>query len=177
MIGAGEPSSPVPSCSCLHPMAHLWRHDDGNDRWDPTPLDADSTIAGGAAHFVEAHAPDGACWVVLGDDTVHVNGSALGAGVAVLADRDEIRVGAERVFFSTERLAAVTIHPGDERAVFCPRCKLEIAAGSPVVRCPSCNVLHHQSDEYPCWTYGEHCALGDQPTAMDAGFRWTPGDL
>jgi hypothetical protein len=177
MIERGGPDAFLDPWFVGYPMAQLWQRDEANDRWTPTPLEAEATLAGGAASLLRARTPDGACWIVLAGEAIQVNGSPLGAGIAVLGDRDEIRIGPERAFFSTERLATVTIYPGGEHAVFCPRCKLEIAAGTPVVRCPSCNVLHHQSDEYPCWTYAERCALCDQPTALDAGFRWTPEEL
>jgi uncharacterized C2H2 Zn-finger protein len=155
-------------------MAHLWQLDDATDGgWTPTPLDANTTLAA-AARFETAHTVDGDAWVVLGDATVRVNGFPLDAGIAVLRERDELLAGGERVFFSTEKLATITTYAGGERPVFCPRCKLEITAGTPVVRCPACGVLHHQSDDYSCWLYAEHCTTCDQPTALDAGFRWSP---
>jgi len=45
------------------------------------------------------------------------------------------------------------------------------------VRCPQCGVWHHQSDELPCWVYSSSCSLCDHPTALDAGYRWIPGEL
>jgi len=81
------------------------------------------------------------------------------------------------MFFSTELLAGVTPYPGSERPILCARCKAEIATASPAVRCPRCGAWHHQSDELPCWTYAERCSVCDQPTALDAGFAWTPEEL
>jgi len=108
--------------------------------------------------------------------TVRVNGWTLTAGLRVLADKDEIKVGVNTpVFFSTESVAQIEIFPGSDREIFCPRCTLPIEAGKPVVRCPKCHIIHHQDDEeLGCWTYGPGCAVCSQPTAMDAGFRWTP---
>ena len=116
-------------------------------------------------------------WVVVGSPAVHVNGAPLDAGIRVLRDRDELRVNAHRMFFSSEVLAEVVPFPGGDRAVFCPRCKLQIAPESAAVRCPRCGVWHHQSEELPCWTYAERCTLCDQSSRLDAGFGWTPEDL
>jgi hypothetical protein len=121
---------------------------------------------------------------------VLLNGAPLVLGVSLLADRDEITVrdeiairegaagGGLRCFFSAERLAQVVAFPGGG-PLRCPRCKQPIAQGEPAVQCPgpACGAWHHQSPELPCWTYGETCALCDQPTPLDAGFRWTPEDL
>ena len=80
-------------------------------------------------------------------------------------------------FFSTESLTRVEPLPEDVFAT-CPRCKQAIPPGSMAVRCPSCGVWHDQRDEKPCWTYAERCAAcQNQPTALDADFRWTPEDL
>jgi len=119
-------------------------------------------------------------WVLISRDTAHVrvNGLPLVIGMKVLQDRDQIRVdGVGRMFFSTERLPHVEVFTGSEKAVFCPRCKSEILDGSRAVRCPQCEVWHHQSEELPCWTYSERCALCDQPTDLNASYRWTPEGL
>jgi hypothetical protein len=89
----------------------------------------------------------------------------------MLADRDEILVAGQRIYFSTETLAAVEEHAGP--VLRCPRCKREIAPGAKVVRCPRCKALHHEA----CWTYSEACTLCPAPTALDAGFQWTPEGL
>ncbi len=118
------------------------------------------------------------CWVrVTEDDSgVRLNGQAP-PPIRILADKDEISApGAGRRFFSTERLARVEPFEGPTD-LCCPRCKELIKPGSAVVRCPGCGVVHHQSDEFPCWTHVERCALCDYPTALDAGFRWTPQEL
>jgi hypothetical protein len=111
---------------------------------------------------------------------VRVNGIPLLAGLRVLRDRDEILFeGANRIYFSSERLAIVEAFPGSGQPAFCPRCKLEITRGTPAVRCPNpdCRIWHHQAEEYPCWTYSEHCSLCNQLTALDSGYRWTPENL
>jgi len=104
---------------------------------------------------------------------VAVNGVPLQARIRVLADRDEIRVaGLGRVFFSTEQLACVAPFTGADTPTFCPRCKQAVTAGSPVVRCPTCERWYHQSEEYPCWTYTDRC-LWRTP---DRAGRWLSMD-
>jgi len=140
------------------------------------PLDGEARALGSAE--IRRHpTAEGAVWILIGPPTVRVNGSALDAGIRVLRDRDELRTGGSRTFFSTESLPVIVPFPDSERPTFCPRCKLVIAAGTPAVCCPQFNVWHHQSDEFPCWTYAERCALCDQPTALDGDFRWTPEEL
>jgi hypothetical protein len=156
-------------------MAHLWLFEDGPadaGGWSPRPLEGDSLAVAPALLLDAAEG-----WVVVGPPAVSVNGSRLDLGIRVLRDRDELRAGGGRVFFSTETLAVVVPFPGAGKPTFCPRCKLEIALGSPVVRCPGCGVYHHQSEEFPCWVYAPRCALCDHPTALDAGYRWVPEDL
>ncbi len=109
---------------------------------------------------------------------VWINGMPLQAGIRVLSDRDEIHVtGARSLFFTTEELARVVAMPKTERPMSCPRCRQEIAAESAAVICPQCGIWHHQSEQLPCWEYAETCALCPQPTALDAGFQWTPVEL
>ncbi len=177
-------------------MAHVWLHEpaDTGGEWTHLPLDRTVLVlgAGGSAPVVapatggdvaaatqllRRTTADGTVWLLLGTDAVRVNGSPLDVGLRVLRDQDELVAAGRRMFFSTETLAVIVPLPVTERAVFCPRCKLEIAPGSPAVACPQCGVWHHQSDDYPCWTYAERCTLCDQPSALDAGYRWTPDDL
>ncbi len=106
---------------------------------------------------------------------VAVNGLPVFAGLRTLLDRDEIRTtGLGRVYFSTERLARVESLPEQSREVSCPRCRQRIEAGALAVRCPGCNLWHHQSEDLPCWTYAATCAMCEQATAEHTGFRWTP---
>src|SRR5207244_9140340 len=105
-----------------------------------------------------------------------VNGRRAGVtGLCRLADRDELRFPRQApCYFSTERLARVEPLAAGERPVPCARCKAAITGLA--VRCPGCGLLHHQDAAAgrECWTYSERCAGCDQPTALDAGFRWTP---
>ena len=176
-------------------MAHLWERDesDGGDAaagavWAPRLLRG-STFAP-AGHATPANSGDGEApvlrcvggptadaWVLIGAARVRVNGAPLSVGIRVLRDRDELYFGGGQLYFSTERLACVTPFPGSEQACHCPRCKQTIAAQSAAVQCPQCHVWHHQSDDLPCWTYSERCALCDQPTALNGSYRWAPGEL
>jgi len=134
-----------------------------------------------SARIIRRKGTDGGHWFVLAPaekTAILINGVPLVAGIRVLRDRDEIRLsGADRLFFSTECLASAEPFPGLGQAVFCPRCKQEIAPQSDAVKCPQCEAWHHQSAEFPCWTYSERCALCDQLSNLDAGYRWTPESL
>ena len=159
-------------------MAHLWTSDPvGAEGWALMPLDANTTVLDGSMTLLRRITPEGDIWVLIAPLSARVNGAPLDAGIRVLRDRDELRVDGHRRFFSTETLATVASFPGGDRAVFCPRCKLQIAPESAAVRCPRCGVWHHQSEELPCWTYAERCTLCDQSSRLDAGFGWTPEDL
>ena len=108
---------------------------------------------------------------------VRVNGRALPAGIAALADRDEIRTSdGQQFFFTTETLATPVAFPGSQRPMICPRCRLKIDAGTIAVRCPGpgCGLWYHHTEGSPCWLYAEKCVFCEQSTAMDVGFSWTP---
>ena len=114
-------------------------------------------------------------WVLLagpGAD-VTVNGGDIG-GIRLLSHRDELRVGGKLIYFSTEKLARIEPFTGPQE-ICCGRCLREIAPHSPVVRCPQCGIYHHATAESPCWEYAPVCSgCGEQPTQLDADFRWTP---
>jgi hypothetical protein len=119
-------------------------------------------------------------WFAVADEgaEIVVNGLPLRLGVRALSDRDEIRVaGAGTVFFSTETLARPVPFPGGPHPVSCARCHQDITPGVAAVRCPRCGVWHHECDALHCWTYESHCQLCAQPSALDAGFGWSPEDL
>lgn len=177
-------------------MAQLWLDDATGLGWCVLPLGsaaltlaawpprvrAESAHAGDASHdvrLVPISTAEGTVWSLLVGAlrTVHVGGQPVALGLRALADRDEIRIeGVGTMFFSTETLAMVEPFPHTDRDYFCARCKLQIRPGDPAVRCPGCGVWHHQG-ERECWTYAPKCAMCDYPTALDAGFRWTPEDL
>jgi hypothetical protein len=118
-------------------------------------------------------------WLVLarGGWDVMLNGLPLLTGFHLLRDRDELRLaGGARGFFSDETQAVLEPFPGADQALFCPRCSLEIESRQPAVRCPQCQIWHHQDEpnELPCWTHVENCTMCSHPTALESGFRWTP---
>jgi len=130
---------------------------------------------------------NGVDWVLVSgaNARVRVNGIQLSLGICVLNDRDEIRMeDSGKMFFSTERLARVEPFPGraeqssgNEEKVCCPRCQQALEPQASAVRCPQCNIWHHQTVDLPCWTYSSTCALCPQPTQLDASYRWMPEEL
>jgi uncharacterized C2H2 Zn-finger protein len=202
---AMEPSSAIETSEGARiPMAHVWslievdRDGDAKSEWRAETLAADLIDLGSGAPVACAQdackkSPSPAllvrdrdtaadAWALLADDHVYLNGTRLFAGLAVLRDRDELQVRTAegkrvRLFFSTERVAAIEPFAGSEQAMRCPRCRNPIEQGEPVVRCPSCNVIHHQAETRPCWTYARTCALCDATTTLDGSYRWTPEAL
>lgn len=130
-----------------------------------------------APALVRAPRADGEDWVIVAParSELTVNGCAVVLLVAALADRDEIGLGGGCVgFLSLERIARVEPLGPVEGQAFCPRCRQEIAVGSPVVRCTGCGVAYHQSDDFPCFTYGSSCIVCGSATLLDGELRWTP---
>jgi hypothetical protein len=178
-------------------MAHLWLMN--KDEWAVLSLDGDAFVIGNGKvrrvadllSMVTEQLPVGirrltdsssAQWALVAAPgaRVSVNGMPAHLGLAVLADRDEIRIpGDPPFFFSTEVLAHVEPFPEADAHGLCPRCKKSISTGCPAVRCPNCGLWYHQSDAdcLPCWTYATHCAACSHATALDNGFRWSPEGL
>ena len=179
-------------------MAHCWV--ESGAEWRVAPLAGEAfclsanpekpvksrngkTADGASALLLRHPGSGGEVWVMIAagaaKSPVRVNGDALLTGIRVLRDRDEILLlGKVRLFFSTESPARIEPFPGAPQPVRCRRCMQPIEPGSRAVKCPACGAWHHQSDdEFPCWTYGETCANCDQPSDLNAGFRWTPEGL
>src|SRR5690349_10498961 len=168
-------------------MAHLWINKDPRG-WQAERLPAQFDLAlisapqagdtyPGAintkrAQIIRAVGAATRVWALIlaPESRVLVNGRAVLAGLVVLGERDEIRIGGTQLFFSMETLAVLDEFPPQERTVFCGRCRQPIIAGSPAVRCPGCNVWYNQSADLPCWTYTDKCSFCGHPTALDAGF-------
>jgi hypothetical protein len=117
-------------------------------------------------------------WVLVGDESIRVNGTPLTGGIRVLDHQDEIHIGEEApVYFSADRPARVVPFPGGERPIRCPRCRQEIRPGDLAVQCGRCGIWHHECEEYRCWTYpqAETCAACRvQPNTLDEGPSWFP---
>ena len=181
-------------------MAHLWTQDArGNGRWAILTLDQQAPLDLGVTPPARLAAgpgsrlprvllvpipatPNGWGLVVAPASAVRVNGWQLVGGIRVLRDRDEFVVqgvgGA--YYFSTERLARIEAYDGaGVEGAACPRCRQSIAPGSPVVRCPGCSVACHEDATVAlaCGSYGPQCPVCGHPSALDAGFRWTPEDI
>jgi hypothetical protein len=92
----------------------------------------------------------------------------------LLADRDEIRLGDEIFYFSSEGPAEVVPFRDQAGRVLCGRCKGEMREGEGAVRCPGCAAWHHETAPLPCWTYDGTCSSCGRPTA---GFSWQPEPL
>ena len=182
---AHDESRPRNVLGCASLMAHLWLPDSHDT--DATPLAAgwmlqpldDAFELGASARVLRAATPEGPRWVLLAGPSVRVNGDPAVAGIVALRDRDEICTDGRHLVFSTETLAVVVPFVGGDRETLCPRCRLEIVDATPSVACPQCGTWYHQdvARELLCWTYSERCARCDQPTALDAGYRWTPEGL
>lgn len=175
-------------------MGHLWVREKGSG-WAVLPLDGfrvplSAELGGGGrlpplesapASVVQVTSEGRVAWVLLVADTgrVRVNGRSVPARMRVLRDQDEIRIGAQRFFFSAEERAQVREFSGEGPGASCPRCKQALRKGDLSVRCPGtkCGVSYHQSEELPCWTYAGVCALCGHPTALDAGFQFSPEGL
>ena len=140
------------------------------------------------ALLIRQQTNQGADWVFAGapEAPLRVNGRPVPIGMRVLRDRDALSVdgGSHWYFFSTERLAQM--QPFEETPgappPLCPRCKCPVGDGTPSVRCPACGVVHHQTDDLPCWTGYEDerfetCATCDQPATLAAEYRWSPYTL
>jgi hypothetical protein len=111
---------------------------------------------------------------------VRLNGLEANAGIRVLCDRDEIRVGSEPpVFFSAEVLVQDEVFIAADTEMLCPRCERPLEDGAPVVRCPACSLaFHYNRDDKTkdCWEYAPTCTCG-QSTEMGTGFKWTPHEV
>jgi hypothetical protein len=175
-------------------MPHLWFENSGG--WEaerlsgaeldlsvarlPTISEMQSGIHSGAqvARLVRSGAEGAHAWALIAPagSSIRVNGRKMRAGLRALADRDEIRAGDKRFFYSAESIAEVVAFPGASRAIFCGRCRLPIAAGDPAVCCPGCGIWHHQGgpENRMCWTYAAACSCCDFQTPLNAGLKWVP---
>lgn len=177
-------------------MAHLWLKNE-SEQWAVLPLEAnafllttnpprplpctsDTDESVSRIVLLRDRREGKDSWVLISgvERDVRINGMSLALGVRVVSDKDEIFVeGVGSLYFSTESLAHVESFKGALQMLYCPRCKQEVKAETPAVKCPQCGVWYHQSEELPCWAYAETCALCPQLTDLDAGYRWTPEGL
>lgn len=171
-------------------MSHIWIKDE-TDEWAVFQLLSDELCLnellqssgaqagpGNTVAIVRTQQDETDQWHLLATSAarVRINGLPLLAGLRTLRDRDQISIGEGSAYFSIEERAHCVAFPGADRKLFCARCRQELLQGVTAVRCPQCNVWHHQTDELPCWTYAAHCGLCAQPTDLEAGYRWRPED-
>ena len=186
-------------------MAHIWVHQKSSSvdnsssttrTWFPIRLNPDEGLVFTKTGIISSHHRqnykdeelgsimhsrngDQDYWVLLSSSKdLYVNCDPLTLfKICVLKDRDEIRhTGYWRVYINFEEFAVIEPFPGSQNELFCPRCKQNISAKDPAVRCPNCKTWYHQSiaEELECWTYSEKCSLCDQKTDLNGTFRWTP---
>ncbi|MBD3162962.1 MAG: hypothetical protein GF346_11135 [Candidatus Eisenbacteria bacterium] len=159
-------------------MAMLWTRDEDGS-WRSCALEGDPVRLADAL-LAPMHALGREDWVLIesGEDRVRIDGLPLPGGVRVLSDRSEIRLdGGIRMYYSTASIPRMEPFPAGVKRLDCPRCRKPIRAGAEAVRCPSCGVWHHQTDEFPCWSYSTECASCAAATALDGGACWTPEGL
>lgn len=183
-------------------MAHLWMKCGAAGDWGILPLDlgARYLLTGSAAQpvtqdpsvastagavLMSLNGPRGAAWILISSQGQHaprVNGDLH--GVKLLSDRDEVRMHRVRLFFSSESLAQVEPIPAaNTHSGKCPRCTRGFEPGQLSVKCPKCGIWSHQFEGgdgiegRKCWTYAPGCASCGHPTALDAGYAWTPEEL
>lgn len=148
-------------------------------RLDPASVEPSARLESSANACLLVRIAGGRQWAALVADEprVHHNGTRIAAGLRMLEHRDALALaGAESLFFTAEEPAFIEPFAATA-AVTCPRCRGEVHLGDNAVRCPSCGVMHHETVNRNCWTYAPTCALCSQPTALDAGLRWTPEEL
>jgi len=143
----------------------------------PRGLSAGASGQDPAAQIVPFGDPPEFALVAPARARVRINGEPLRAGIRVLGDRDEIRLGDTLVYFAAYSPPRVTsFSEAEHGSLHCPICTR--ALSGPVVRCPRCGRFFCETDEteeFPCWTGGPTCPSGDgQPTALGAEFDWVP---
>jgi hypothetical protein len=153
--------------------------------WTPLPPATPLVLQLGSAHVAEDGSPGGEKIELLpGADPgvvllaepgsrLRVNGHPLCGGLRVLQDRDELRVGPERCFYSATTAMAVEPYPGETAS--CPRCSGLLRQGTAAVRC-RCGAWFHQSAESACFSYGATCPLCGGSTQLETE-PWDPAEL
>ena len=158
-------------------MSHLWISENDHS-WQPLRLPVADGERQRIADVRIERTGEGLAerWMLFAaPGAVRVNGLPVRLGLRVLADRDEIVSGGRRLFFSTESLPVIEPFAG-AAAVVCPRCRQPVQPGAASIRCPKCGVVHHQTEDLPCFRYGETCAMCDQPSDSES-FQWSPENL
>ena len=157
-------------------MAHLWERNDTGE-WEAVPADGDLTRLVPGLGSALADVPDRDLQSLETPVLLRLSGPGARRKPGMPNYQwGGTAFGGSPTYFSTERLAVLEPFPGSPEPVYCPRCRTEIARASMAVCCPNCRAWHHQDEEFGCWLYADSCAMCDQPTALDSGFRWHPGE-
>ncbi|MGE3316719.1 MAG: PHD finger domain-containing protein, partial [Planctomycetaceae bacterium] len=117
----------------------------------------------------------GTALILEPEATAVINGETI-HDIALLSDRDEIVVGLQRIYFSSETIPVVSTFHLEEgaRRPSCGVCRGPIEDGAPVVQCPRCTRLFHQSDGREHWTYRSECPFCKHPTSLTGESAWKP---
>jgi hypothetical protein len=100
----------------------------------------------------------------------------------VLEERDELIVDGQVLYFGAHGLAVREHFVAEGTPALCPRCKVEIAAGDEVARCPACRAVHHEGalaerpeESLRCFSYfGEPCGACRRTVEE---LRWSPEEV
>ena len=154
--GCGDP--------CIIKSMILWEWS-SEGQWRAVQLAEASHVLHGTHVRLVLLSSAGKCGL-LARDGVAVNGSRS-LPFRMLDDRDEIRVGGELYYFSTDAPADVVRFVDEGKKVCCARCKNQLQEADAVIYCPACTAAHDED----CFHYAPHCAMCPAPTE---GLSWVP---
>jgi len=164
-------------------MSCIWQERTG--RWE-----ARAVVAGRVLPGEELDVPgvgvvplgQGAALLVRPGVSARVNGEPVLGGLRLLEHKDEVLVGARRLFFSAEATPVVAVFhlPEGQRPPICPVCRGPVREGMQAVQCPGCGRWFHQRETTaqqpakPCWSYAATCRFCNHPTSFAAEAAWRP---
>ncbi len=149
----------------------LWQWDNQTERWRAHALQPGKPFSL-SPHALLLPLAGKRCGLMVREE-VMVNGLPS-LPLHMLVDRDEIRVGRETVYFSTESAAEIVLFAGQGKEISCGRCKGKLKEEEASIQCPRCQAWHHQTEALPCWMYDAKCSSCEQPTT---GISWQPEPL
>jgi hypothetical protein len=102
-------------------------------------------------------------------------------GVALVGDRSELRVGAERLYVTRAAAASAERFDGADAGASCARCTRALRRGDAALRCANCGAWHHEGprvegerEQLLCASYDPQC--GACHVRFDE-LAWTPEAL
>ena len=159
-------------------MPGIWHFDD-SETWNARPASG-PLAAGVALQPFGTGSLRGVALLLAADIQAWVNGYRIWGGLQVLQHRDEIVLAdqSRRLLYSQETQPQVSVYEPEDgaAAVKCVICRVAFQAGDPIVRCPRCDRMYHQTENKPCWSYREACGVCGHPTAMDGSNLWRPDE-